>query len=150
MESRLMIKKPLLSREQLSEMWQKATHGEGTAYLNFAAAIEEELLKKVSAVMIPATTKKAVAVVQIEPDYWHRGHFIQGKRKELRSLAALDELSVGTKVYAAPLLTKEQRIAIEAAISISNDVKSGCHDGSYLTDDSVRALQEFLSGESHE
>lgn len=38
-----------------------------------------------------------VGVVQREPDYWNRGHFIEGKRHEL--LVRNVDLPIGTKVY---------------------------------------------------
>ena len=52
-------------------------------------------------------------------------------------------------------LTDEQVIAIEAAISISADIEADCHDGSFLSAESVQALRDLLaaqpeSGENHE
>lgn len=61
----------------------------------------------------------------------------------------------GTKLYAgaAPslatdagaVLTDEERIAIEAAISISDDIEAERHDGSFLSHASVVALQALLA-----
>lgn len=43
-----------------------------------------------------------VAEVKIEADYWTRGHFYEGKRKEAKLMKAFHDLPVGTKLYAAP------------------------------------------------
>lgn len=42
-------------------------------------------------------------------------------------------------------MTPEQRIAIEAALSISYDIEKNRHDGSYLNLASVRALHDLLA-----
>lgn len=41
-------------------------------------------------------------------------------------------------------LTDEQRVAIEAAISISADIEADSHDGSFLSAESVQALRALL------
>lgn len=45
-------------------------------------------------------------------------------------------------------LTKAQRTAIEASISISREISNGSHDGSFLSDESVNALKELLAVEA--
>lgn len=42
-------------------------------------------------------------------------------------------------------LTKAQRIAIKAAISISSDIEAECHDGAFLSAESVHALNDLLA-----
>lgn len=42
-------------------------------------------------------------------------------------------------------LTDEQRIAIEAALSISDAIETECHDGSFLSEASVEALRALLA-----
>jgi hypothetical protein len=42
-------------------------------------------------------------------------------------------------------LTDVQKIAIEAAISISNDIENERHDGSFLSDVSMQALRDLLA-----
>lgn len=45
-----------------------------------------------------ADAPPALAEVQIEPDYWSRGHFYEGHRKCLRVVGDLEPLPVGTKL----------------------------------------------------
>lgn len=44
--------------------------------------------------------QKAVAVIEMESDYWSRGHFYEGKRHVVRPTANLDELPIGTPLFA--------------------------------------------------
>lgn len=55
----------------------------------------------------PAASAEPVAEVCIEPDYWSRGHFYEGRRKIVRPLRALLDLPVGTKLYAAPVAAQK-------------------------------------------
>ena len=46
----------------------------------------------------PVSQEDAVAEVVIEPDYWSRGHFYEGKRKTIRTLMSLESLPTGTRL----------------------------------------------------
>lgn len=66
---------------------------------------DEELIGFARALLSSALATEggeAVAEVKIEPDYWNRGHFYEGKEKDVKLLKAFYDLPVGTKLYAAP------------------------------------------------
>lgn len=49
----------------------------------------------------PAVQGEPVAEIRIESGYWNRGHFYEGRRKELKVVSSIQDLPVGTKLYAA-------------------------------------------------
>jgi len=51
----------------------------------------------------PAASAELVAEVRIENDYWRRGHFYKGSRKEAKLLKAFYDLPVGASLYAVPV-----------------------------------------------
>ena len=51
--------------------------------------------------LINAPEVEPALVVEVEPDYWHRGHYCEGSKPHINPLKVW-ELPVGTKLYTAP------------------------------------------------
>lgn len=56
---------------------------------------------------------EAVAEVTTEPDYWSRGHFYEGRKKDIKILKGLEDIPVGTKLYTRPA----PQVAVPEAIT---------------------------------
>jgi hypothetical protein len=75
------------------------------------------------------------------------GKALIGKPVDVVHFATPQNLSAPQPSPTAVVLDDEQRIAIEAAVSISLDIENECHDGSFLSDVSVQALRNLLDVE---
>lgn len=51
--------------------------------------------------LINAPEVEPALVVEVEPDYWHRGHYCEGSKPHISPLKVW-KLPVGTKLYTAP------------------------------------------------
>ena len=89
-----------------------------------------------------------VAEVQIENDYWNRGHFFEGSRKCLRQTADIERLCIGTGVYTADQLLEVRRAALEEAAKVcESSWRSGYRGEKHVGFANViRALIEKESG----
>ncbi len=86
-----------------------------------SSAIEQ--MEKVEPVSIPEDSYSSgvrfdlpdqhVLEVVVEPDYWERGHFVQGTRPHINWFQ-IQKLPIGTKLYTAPVATEHKEL--EAAI----------------------------------
>lgn len=74
---------------------------------DYVYAAAHELLQ-----VAPAVQGEPVAEVRIENDYWNRGHFYEGYRKELKAVSSIQGLPVGTKLYTTPQPAPETQMEV--------------------------------------
>lgn len=82
-----------------------------------------------------------IAEVRIEPDYWSRGHFYEGRRKTLIPLIDLEKLPLGAKLYAAGvrMLDAGQQVVQCAFCEWSMIAGTECRTNARALDCEVRA-----------
>ena len=88
----------------------------------------ERLKARVAELAAPAVQGEPVAEVRIENNYWNRGHFYEGRRKELKVVSSIQDLPVGTKLYTAPQPAEQKPMAdVTALVEALEDIGASWH-----------------------
>jgi hypothetical protein len=96
-----------------------------------------------------AVPEEAIAEVVIESDYWNRGHFHEGRKKEIRVLKGLRNIPVGTLLYFYPepqVASLEECVQLDhydAGILSGNDDSPTCWWHDYIRSELDAAHQFY-------
>jgi len=71
------------------------------AWKSTAYALHADRMAALLQELVEAAEVEPALVVEVEPDYWHRGHYCEGSKPYINPLEVW-KLPVGTKLYTVP------------------------------------------------